>query len=524
MQKNVDSNSQQLSSEKLITLFYFSSAKNPILSTDIFGTIDQINKTIIVTLPAGVSPTNLKASFTISEKASSNIAGIIQQSDVTINDFTNTIIYTIKAEDNSTQNYSVSVVTTVVSNFLTNFSFSPTNNPSLTSVINATINQSNKSINIIFPEGLDLSNLKASYVVESNATVRVSGAVQTNSVTPNNFSSVKKYDITSTNNITQSYTINATVNTSGPNIYVAGEAENGIRVWKNGIATNLYNTSNQVRVKDIYATSTDVFVVGSEESGNGYKIAKLWQNGSSINLSQLGNDAEATAVYVNGSDVYVVGAEKVSPASPYNVAKLWKNGIATTLTSLTSAAFANDVFVTNGDVYVVGGDFNNSPFYAWVWKNGVLSNLTNFNRIPVSVSVSNNDVYILGGDNGNDISIWKNGTITRLGDVGYTYECLDIETSGADVYYSALKKQVGSNSRYVYFKNGIENATPSSLVIGGGFDLKISGQDVYYNGTAIISMPPFGSNYKAQLWKNGQSIGLNHSPQFANYGKCIFIQ
>ena len=524
--KKSDNSKPQLDTEKTITSFSFSSGNNTQLTSDVVATIDQTNKKITAVLPAGVSLNNLKASFTISAKATVTISGVTQISGVTSNNYANSLSYTVKAEDNTTQDYTVILSSTVIilQNSITNFSFTTANNPMLTANINATIDQANSKISIVFPEGLDLTNLKATYTTAANATVRVNGVIQTSNVTPNNFSLVKKYDVITSNNVVLSYTIDASVNTSGPNIYVAGEAENGVRVWKNGIATNLYNSINSLRVNDMFVSGNDIFVVGYEESGNGYKIAKLWRNGSSVNLSELGKDAEATAVYVNGADVYVVGTEKLSLNSPFNIAKLWKNGVAVNLTSSTSSGYAHDICVANGDVYVVGVDFHSSPYYSWIWKNGVLSNLTNFNRVPVSITVLNNDVYILGGDNGPDPLLWKNGTITTLGVSGYNYQCFDIEVSGSDVYFSALKQQVGNTSKYAYYKNGIENIVTNNITVGTGFDVKVKGNDVYYAGSAIISIPPTSPNWKAQLWKNGQSISLHHSGQFVNYGKCIFLQ
>ncbi len=87
-----------LSSAKIISFFNFAS-----FSPEVAGVIDETNHTISLTVPFGTDVKTLTPAVTISEKASINPDNNI------IQDFTNPITYVVTAEDNSTQNYIVTV-------------------------------------------------------------------------------------------------------------------------------------------------------------------------------------------------------------------------------------------------------------------------------------------------------------------------------------------------------------------------------------------------------------------------------
>lgn len=93
-----------LSSEKEITDFRFN-VVNP-------SAIGMINGSqITVDLPNNINKGNLVATFASSAKTSVSIAGIAQQSGVSINDFTNAIVYRVTAEDGSTKDFTVTIGT-----------------------------------------------------------------------------------------------------------------------------------------------------------------------------------------------------------------------------------------------------------------------------------------------------------------------------------------------------------------------------------------------------------------------------
>lgn len=95
------------SSAKNVTAFGFLKAHNPTLDKDYPGTV--ANNTITIVLPHGLTLNDLKANFTLSEGAKAKVGSSIQTSNVSTNDFTNPVTYTIVAADNSTANFTVTV-------------------------------------------------------------------------------------------------------------------------------------------------------------------------------------------------------------------------------------------------------------------------------------------------------------------------------------------------------------------------------------------------------------------------------
>ncbi len=98
------------SSAKSITAFSFLRAENAI-PVDSQATIS--GTAIQAFLPPGTDLTGLKAEFAASAKAMVTVGGRPQTSGATANDFTAGATYQVMAEDGSTQNYTVSVVTDI---------------------------------------------------------------------------------------------------------------------------------------------------------------------------------------------------------------------------------------------------------------------------------------------------------------------------------------------------------------------------------------------------------------------------
>ena len=110
------------SKSKQIVRFSFKSADNTALATaklgDITGVIDESKKTIVfsIILPVGVAKAtvvaalkSLKASFEVSDKATVKVGSTDQKSGKTANDFGKAVVYTVTAEDGTTQEYTVTI-------------------------------------------------------------------------------------------------------------------------------------------------------------------------------------------------------------------------------------------------------------------------------------------------------------------------------------------------------------------------------------------------------------------------------
>ena len=98
------------SNEKTLSAFAFTKADNAGLPADVVGVI--ADKTINLTLPSGVKPDGLKASFMSSPTAQVSVNGVVQVSGTTPNDFSKPLVYRVTAEDGSFGDYTVQVSST----------------------------------------------------------------------------------------------------------------------------------------------------------------------------------------------------------------------------------------------------------------------------------------------------------------------------------------------------------------------------------------------------------------------------
>jgi len=188
----------QQSAEKQLLTFSF-----PAISGAV-GTINQTNYTVAVTVPFSTNVTNLIATFTASTAATVSVNGVPQVSGTTPNDFTNTVIYKITAENGSTRNYYVTVTkaTALTGKSLLTFKFA-----AFTPDIEGVINETNHTVAVTVPFSTDLTNLVATFTSSTLSTVWVGAAQQTSGVTPNNFTNPVTYTVKAENNTTQDYVV-----------------------------------------------------------------------------------------------------------------------------------------------------------------------------------------------------------------------------------------------------------------------------------------------------------------------------
>jgi hypothetical protein len=103
-----------LSSQKSITTFNLNG-----LTPSVVGSIDETNHSISLTVPFGTDVTALVPTIAISDKATINPGNNIVQ------DFTNPVVYTVTAEDGSTQSYTVTVTHSCIRDCFSNVLFIP---------------------------------------------------------------------------------------------------------------------------------------------------------------------------------------------------------------------------------------------------------------------------------------------------------------------------------------------------------------------------------------------------------------
>ena len=167
------------STAKEITAYAFLAADNPSLSADVTATITGTN--ISATVPYGTDVTKLVATFGVTGAAIA-VGSTPQVSGTTPNDFTQPVVYTVTAADQSVKNYAVTVaVATSTAKEITTYSFLPADNPGLPAEVDATINGT--AITATVPFGTRLTALVATFET-TGKSVAVGATPQVSGVTP----------------------------------------------------------------------------------------------------------------------------------------------------------------------------------------------------------------------------------------------------------------------------------------------------------------------------------------------------
>jgi hypothetical protein len=191
---------------KEITSFSFKSAANIGLPADVISVINGTAISLIV--PYGTDVTGLIADFSTTG-ASVNVGSIDQESGITANDFTNPVVYTVTAADNSTQNYTVTVsIALNTSKEIIAFSFTSADNPALLADVIGTIN--GMAISLTVPYATDVTGLKASFST-TGQSVKVGSVDQVSGITANDFINPVVYTVTAADSSTKDYTVTVTI-------------------------------------------------------------------------------------------------------------------------------------------------------------------------------------------------------------------------------------------------------------------------------------------------------------------------
>src|SRR5262249_50981140 len=155
--------------------FEFRAADNPGLAADVTAAIN--GTTVAATLPGGVDPTHLVATFT-APGARVSVHGAVQHSGQSANDFTQPVMFDVPAAGGRTATHAVAVAAGALSGSkdITAFSFFAANNAVLITDIFATINGT--MITAEVPGGTNVSSLVANFLT-TGVSVTVNGVPQT---------------------------------------------------------------------------------------------------------------------------------------------------------------------------------------------------------------------------------------------------------------------------------------------------------------------------------------------------------
>lgn len=189
------------SSNKSISYYYFGSENNTALTASVTCTISGTD--ISCNVPYGTDVSALVATFSYTGKQI-QVGSVDQTSSSTSNDFTSPVTYTVTAEDDSIQNYVVTVsIASSSDKQITSFKLLAEDNSALSSDVDGTIDETAKTISLSVPYGTDKTSLVP--------TIAFSGdSISPESKTEADFSNSVNYTVTAADGTTQEYVVTVT--------------------------------------------------------------------------------------------------------------------------------------------------------------------------------------------------------------------------------------------------------------------------------------------------------------------------
>jgi probable HAF family extracellular repeat protein len=171
-------------------------------------------------------------------------------------------------------------------------------------------------------------------------------------------------------------------------------------LWVNGSRTVLGGLGgSSTRPADINNAGQ---IVGASATATGMGHAFLWQNGEMTDLGVLDGDQDSAAAAINAGGVIVGTSGRLDQDSAVTYRPfIYESGAMRAIATPSSEAYATDINDAGAVVGLMrsGGTF--SPYHAWIYVNGVLTNLNSL--IPPGsglhlayANAINNDGEIVG--------------------------------------------------------------------------------------------------------------------------------
>jgi hypothetical protein len=256
--------------------------------------IDEVSKSILITMPFGTSVKNLVSTFTLSTGASVKVGTTTQTSGTTVNNFTNPLYYNVTAENGTTtQKWTVKVIVNKNSEAkLTSFS--------ILGQASSYLDETNKMVTVVMPSGTDVTNLIADFTTSySKAVVEVNNIIQISGNTENDFTNKVYYKVTAEDGINyENWIIIVSVKTS-INTGVETNLNDNVNVYPNpstGLFNiNLSNLSGDVKL-NIYST-TGVNIWSKTVNGDIQSLsADLTGNKSGMYFLKIENENSSSTI------------------------------------------------------------------------------------------------------------------------------------------------------------------------------------------------------------------------------------
>ena len=190
-----------LNEENSFLSFQFLAENNADLNQDVSATIDADNN-IIVEFPIRAYSgdfTDLTASFEISNRSKTFIDDVVQVSGETVNDFVNTVIYTVIAEDGTEADYSVTVTNLLnFENNILSFELSADLNPGIFRTFPTGTNIDESIIRFHNPH-FDINSLVPTFELPFGAVLSLNGRRLESGSGAIDFSNIVQVEVTAEN-------------------------------------------------------------------------------------------------------------------------------------------------------------------------------------------------------------------------------------------------------------------------------------------------------------------------------------
>ncbi len=176
------------------------SSEAKILSFSIKGLTENFSinsdNTVTTKVDSDKDLNNLTAVFTISEGATLFVSTKVQSSGYSKNDFNSSVVYTVKAEDGTQSNYTVSINK---DGKILNYK--------IVELLNASFTIEDLKISAKVPHGTNLSNLTALFTLTDNAQLYVGGTLQVSEKSKNSFTQPLEYSLKDGSGETKAYIV-----------------------------------------------------------------------------------------------------------------------------------------------------------------------------------------------------------------------------------------------------------------------------------------------------------------------------
>ena len=164
--------------------------------------VDVIEKTVSIELPFGSDLTSLIAHFSLSDGASAFVGDTFQESGIATNNFSGDLVYTVTAEDGTTE-----------MDWLVNVTLAPNHEAQILSFSlpeqtqESVVDSENFTIACEVEAGIDLNDLAPEFTLSENATAFIGTAEQESGTTTNNFRELVTYTIVAEDGTSQDWQI-----------------------------------------------------------------------------------------------------------------------------------------------------------------------------------------------------------------------------------------------------------------------------------------------------------------------------